>query len=581
MGMTSSTDLSELLTFDTDASFDTDLSALLVDDEGIVSPKSSAVNPPAAGAAVSGGASYDGASKVDRLMSWAPPLRSADGDMLSEKGSLDARARDTLRNDSYIAGADKQRKDSIVGAEYRLNAKPATKILWGKEDPTWESEFQEEIETLFALDANSEQHWFDVTRRNTFTDLVRLNVGVHLAGGESLCVSQWMPDDGRPFRSALQMIDADRLSTPITMLGLMDKSKIRNGVLKDRWGAPKAYYIRNQHPGDGPYSSRNLSDLYTWEKVPARTPWGRLRVSHIYETLRPDQSRGISDIVSALSECRMTKHFRKTELERAVLASSYAMSIESEFPDSILDAMGGQPMEAGENGTVNWMTGYLEAIAAYSNGGRNLHMDGAKIPVFAPGTSLKVQNPGANGPMGDKYEQSLLRYIAAALNVSYEELSHDFTQTNYSSARAAFGQTWKAMQTLKKMVADKFANFGYRLWLEEMINRNEIQSLKRRNVPKYYDGRNAEAYSACEWIGAGQGQIDPLKETQASILKVKAGLSTKEIEIAKMSGGDWRATARQIKRERDEDAFYQNPSIYDTAATDVTNSLTAKPSDGE
>ena len=580
MGMTSSTDLTDLLSFGSETS-GTDLSALLDNGTGSVSPESMSVIPPAAGAAVAGGASYDGASKVDRLMSWSPPLRSADADLLPDKGSLDARVRDTLRNDAYVAGGDKQRKDSIVGAEYRLNAKPATKILWGKEDEAWESEFQEEVETKFALDANSEQHWFDVARLNTFTDLVRLNVGVHLAGGESLCISQWMPDDGRPFRSALQMVDTDRLSTPSTMAGLVNLSRIRNGVLRDKWGAPQAYYIRNQHPNDGRFTDFSGNSLYNWTRVPARTPWGRMRVCHIYEQMRADQSRGISEIVSALSECRMTKHFRKTELERAVLAASYAMSIESEFPDNILDAMGGE-VESGTNATVTWMAGYLEAISNYSAGARNLHMDGTKIPVFAPGTSLKVQNPGANGPLGEKYEQSLLRYIASALGVSYEELSRDFTQTNYSSARAAFGKTWIAMQSLKKMVADRFANFGYRLWLEEMINRNDLETLKRKNVPLYYEGRNAEAYSACEWIGAGQGQIDPLKETQASILKIKAGLSTKENEIAKSSGGDWRTIARQIKRERDEDAFYGNPSIYDSAdTTDVTNSLTAKPSDGE
>lgn len=579
MGMNASTDLTELLSSGVDTSSDTDLSALLDNGTGAVSPEALSVNPPVAGAAVAGGASYDGASKIDRLINWSPPLRSADADMLREKGSLDARARDTLRNDAYVAGGDRQRKDSIVGAEYRLNAKPATKILWGKEDPTWESEFQEEIETLFALDANSEQCWFDVSRKNTFTELVRLNVGVHMAGGESLCVSQWMKDDGRPFRSALQMVDADRLSTPMSVIGL-NQSKIRNGVLRDRWGAPKAYFIRNEHPNEGAFSDF-ANDRYTWERVPARTPWGRLRVCHIFETMRPDQTRGLAEIVTALTECRMTKHFRKTELERAVLAASYAMSIESEFPDNILDAMGGD-VPVGENASVAWMTSYLEAIASYSAGARNLHMDGTKIPVFAPGTSLKIQNPGGKSPMGDKYEQSLLRYIAAALGVSYEELSRDFTQTNYSSARAAFGLTWKTMQTLKKMVADRFANFAYRLWLEELINNNQVESLKRRNVPKYYEGRNAEAYSQCEWIGAGQGQIDPLKETQASILKIKAGLSTKEIEIAKMSGGDWRATARQISRERAEDEFYKNPSIYDTAdTTDVTNSLTATPSDGE
>ena len=143
------------------------------------------------------------------------------------------------------------------------------------------------------------------------------------------------------------------------------------------------------------------------------------------------------------------------------------------------------------------------------------------------------------------------------------------------------GETWKTMQAKKKLVADATANFIYRLWLEEAINYNQIESLKRRDIPKFYDGLNAEAYSACEWIGAGQGQIDPLKETQASVLKLKAGLSTKEIEIARFSGGDWRKVSRQIAREHALDKSYGNPSVYDQAdTTNLENSLTAQPNDG-
>ena len=136
------------------------------------------------------------------------------------------------------------------------------------------------------------------------------------------------------------------------------------------------------------------------------------------------------------------------------------------------------------------------------------------------------------------------------------------------------------MMSLKRSVADKIANFIYRLWLEEAINYNELECFKRPGLPRFYDGLNAEAYSACEWIGAAQGQIDPLKETQAAILKVKNGLSTKEFEIARMNGGDWRKVARQIARERALDEDYGNPSIYDQDTKDMENSLTAAPRDG-
>ncbi|MGX7874471.1 phage portal protein [Mesorhizobium sp. ORM6] len=553
-----------------------DLSDLLGSDAG-VSPAIHAVQPPAASAVAAGGVAYDGADKLSRLAGWQPALRSADADLLPVKDELDARALDTVRNDAYVAGGATIRKDSIVGTRFLLNAKPETKVLFGKEDEKWETEAQEEIETKFTLWAESDQCWPDARRTKTLTDIVRLAVGVHLMNGEVLQSAEWF-DDGRPYASAVQMIDPARLSDPRDRIFQpMKSSRLRKGVESDSFGAPIAYYIRNAHPGD--YRS-NLIVTPTWKRIPARKSWGRMIINHVFEELRPDQTRGVAAMVSALSEMRMTKHFRKTELERAVVAATYAASIESEIPQDVTAALGAAASTSDGNATTTWMAAYLDAISEYGSGAKNLHMDGAKIPIFAPGTKLKIQNPGANSPAGDKFEQSLLRYIAAALGVSYEQLSRDYTQTNYSSARASLGETLKTMLAIKRAVADKVANFVYRLWLEEAINYNELECFKRRDVPRFYDGLNAEAFSACEWIGAGQGQIDPLKETQAAVLKIVNGLSTKEIEIAKMSGGDWRKTARQIAREHALDKSYGNPSIYDQNSKDMQNALTATPSNG-
>lgn len=554
-----------------------DLTDLLGSGAG-VSPVSEAVRPPVASAVATGGVAYDGADKLNRLAMWQPPLRSADADLLPVKDDLDARALDTIRNDAYVAGAATIRKDSIVGSRFLLNAKPETKLLFGKDDETWETEAQEEIETKFTLWAESDQCYPDAARRKTLTDVVRLAVGVHLACGEVLASAEWF-DDGRPFASAIQMIDTARLSDPRDRLFGQYKNRVRKGVEIDAYGAPIAYYIRNAHPADYRAFSSLSMDAMKWKRVPARKPWGRMMVLHIYEEMLAGQTRGVASFVSALSEMRMTKHFRKTELERAVVAATYAASIESEIPDDVRAALGAAGDEG--NATTTWMSDYLSALTEYSSGAKNLHMDGAKIPIFAPGTKLKIQNPGANSPAGDKFEQSLLRYIAAALGVSYEQLSRDYTQTNYSSARASLGETIKSMMSIKRIVADKTANFIYRLWLEEAINYNDLECFKRRDMPRFYDGMNAEAFSACEWIGAGMGQIDPLKETQAAVLKIKSGLSTKESEIARIHGGDWRKVARQISRERELDAAYGNPSIYDNTDTkDMINSLSGSPREG-
>ncbi len=526
------------------------------------------------------GGAYESADRNNQLAMWDPPIRSADAEILPEKARIDARARDTLRNDAYAAGGATIHKDSIVGARFLLNSKPETKVLFGREDETWEAEYQEEVETKFTLWAESDTNWADASRINTLTGLVRLAVGVHTMGGEVLAAAEWMPDDGRPYRSAMQMIDADRLCNPPgEQYGPV--SRIRGGVERDRRGAPIAYHIRTQHPADWARYTREGS--YVWRRVMAHKPnWGRQNILHIYEQLRPDQTRGIAQMATALSEMRMLKNFRNVELQRAVLQATYAASIESDLPPAeVYAAMGADTSSRESNPTLDWANDFLTAVNQYAGSGPNMRIDGAKIPVFMPGTHLKLQNPGAGGQDGAQLETSLLRHVAASLDLSYEQLSRDYTQTNYSSARASMGQTWKAMQVRKKLVADRTANFVFRLWLEEAINYGHLESLKRRNAPNFYEGLNAEAYTACEWIGAGQGQIDPLKETQAAILRVKNGFSTKEVEIARISGGDWRKVARQNARERRNDETLGIPSIYDAEATPSENALSGTPQERE
>lgn len=530
-----------------------------------------AVSPSTVGAAVEGevmivGGAHEGASRFDQLQLWAPPMKTADAEIIPEKGVLDARTRDMLRNDAYVAGGAALHKDNIVGAMFLLNAKPKTKVLFGKADEVWEAEFQEEVETKFGLYAEGPNCWADAKRTKTLTEQVRLGVGVFTAGGEVLMSAEWMPDDGRPFRTAAMMIDTDRLSTPMTRL--YDQN-IKGGVEVDRRGAPIAYHIRQAHPSDW-----SNAGAYQWRRVMARKPgWGRQMILHVFEEMRAEQSRGISSMVSALMEMKMTKGHRKVELQRAVTAATFAASIESDLPSAdVFAQMGGNDENA--NPSIEWMRAFMSSVDEYSGGSKNLVMDGQRIPVFMPGTHLKLQSPGNTGPLGDKFEQSLLRYIAAALGVSYEQLSRDYTQTNYSSARAAMGETWKFMVSRKKLVADKIADFVWRLWLEEAINYGSLETLKRRNIPNFYEGQNADAYAHCEWIGAGQGLIDPLKETQAYVLQLNNRLTTRERVMARMHGADWRNEMAQMQRE---DAEMSRRKIVVAGSKDTDNALSGTP----
>lgn len=487
------------------------------------------------------GGAYDAASRFDKEVAlWRPSIRSADSDLIADKPIIDSRVRDTVRNDAYAAAGSEIRKDNIVGSMFLLNSKPNAKVLGL--DEVWEEEYQEEVEAKFTLYAESLNNYVDASGINGFTGLIRLGVGLSGLTGEILATSEWL-EDGRPFGTAIQMVDTDRLSTPPNLRG---NDRIRGGVERDRYGRPIAYHIRMAHPTDflNP-------DAYQWKRVKARKPWGRQQVIHIFEQFRPDQNRGVSRMVSALKETRITKRFRDVVLQNAVINATYAASIESDLPtEAVYQMLGGGQLDPATiaKAVQSYAGGYMSAIDLFMSNAKNLSIDGVKIPHLMPGTKLQMRPAGQGGPLGTDFEQSLLRYIAAMLGVSYEQLSKDYSKTNYSSARAAMNETYKTMQANKRMTADRLATSIYLLWLEEAFAKGEITSLPRK-APSFWEGLNREAYGACEWIGASRGQIDELKETQAAVLRLKYGLSTREDELARL-GKDWRKVFAQLEREK-------------------------------
>ncbi|NRC54117.1 phage portal protein [Mesorhizobium sediminum] len=320
------------------------------------------------------------------------------------------------------------------------------------------------------------------------------------------------------------MVDLDRLSTPP---GMIESRRLRAGVAKNGHGAPIGYHIRKAHPNEW-----LDADSYQWKYIPSHKPWGRVQMIHIFESMRPDQTRGVAEMASALLETKIARNFRKVALQRAIVDATYAASIESELPtEAVYQVLGAGNMSATDvqKAIQGYATGYLNSINEYS-GAKGHKIDGVKIPHFFPGTKLNIRPAGHGGPLGTEFEQSLLRYIAANLGISYEQLSRDYSKTNYSSAKAAMAETWKFMQSRKKVIADRFASHIYMLWLEEAISKGHIDSLPR-NAPNFWEGLNREAYSACEWIGASRGQIDELKETQAAVLRIKYHLTTYEDDL--------------------------------------------------
>ena len=483
------------------------------------------------------GGGLAGAERNTREMAtWLPDMRPPDVRFGPDKDLLDARAQDRIGSDGFVQGAVDITKDSIVGAVYVCNARPNALALNAPEG--WAEEFQLAAETKFNLLADSDSAWFDARRRKTLTDVVRLAVSTMMATGEVLNVAEWVREAGRPCSTAMNCLSPSRLCNPQDGEDTLTR---RRGVnLHPKWGYPVSYSIRNGHRFD-PYVG---ADIWNWTTVARELPWGRPQVLHIFEETEPDMNRGISSVVSVLKEMKMTKQYRDVVLQNAVTNAMYAAAIESDLPSEVVFGSLGAGNISDPN---NPLMSYMQSVAAYATNAKSLQLDGVKIPHLHPGTKLKFYPAGQVGDSG--FERRMLMHLSSAFGLSYEEFSRDFTNTNYSSARASMMQSWRHMVSKKRRTADRVANFIYGNWIEEEISRGDLPLPPGRTRADFYLPGHRDAYTSAEWIGAARGQIDEGKETDAAIARIDKGLSTYEDECARL-GKDWRKVFAQRARER-------------------------------
>lgn len=483
------------------------------------------------------GGGLEGAERTSReTVNWTVASVPPDRAINSVKEPADSRAKDMVINDGYARGAVQSHMDSIVGAQYRLNAKIAWRMIPGA-TKAWADEAQRVIEDRFHLIAESEACYLDAAGMNTFTGKIRLGVAGFVMTGEVLETSEWDRSVGRPLKTCFQSVDPSRLKNPDWQ---DDTKDLRRGVKVDARGKPIGYYIQRNHPNSyWPGSYDMLDSVY----IPRYKPWGRPQVFHILEQIFPDQHRGVADMVSTLKRMRMTKHLQDVVLQNAVINATYVAAIESEMPTAeMIIAMGGSQDDP--ESLNNAIAQYLGGLTKFLGGAENIALDGAMIPHLYPGTKLNMKTLGTPGGVGTDFEASLLRHTAAGLGMDYAEFSRDYSKMSYATAKLSTENTKRFMKSRKKSVADRLANLIYGNVLEEFIAQGEVPLPAGFTRDDFYRPLMRDAFSRCSWIGTGTGQIDELKETQAAILRIKAGLSTYEIEIARL-GEDWREIFEQ------------------------------------
>ncbi|MFC3674669.1 phage portal protein [Ferrovibrio xuzhouensis] len=461
------------------------------------------------------------------LREWQPFPGSADSDLLQGLPLIMARTRDIAQNHGFASGAMQTHLDNVIGGNLRLSAKPEWRVLG--QSPEWADEWGREVEAKFRLWAYDPRKFCDAARKCSLPGLFGLAYRSQFMNGAALALPQWIEHRGAPYATAIQLLEPDRLSNP---LGQPDSDVMRGGVEIDEFGAAVAYHIRSRHPGDI-FASAMGQSPFTWVRVPRETAWGRAQCIHAFDVERVEQTRGKPQMTAILEHLKMLTRYEAAELQATIVNAMFAAFIESPFDASLLgEALGAEDFMTYQNARADFHTE------------RGLKMDGVKIPQLFPGEKFTFTTPTRPNTGFDAFTAAALRNIAAGTGLTYEQLSRDYSKTNYSSARAALLESWKFFRGKRQQFGFDFCTPTYALWLEEAVDKGEVTLPP--GAPDFWEAY--PAYTACKWIGPSMGWIDPMKEADAVARRLELNITTMEAECA-AQGEDFDDVLQQRARE--------------------------------
>ncbi|WP_289992221.1 phage portal protein [Photorhabdus laumondii] len=486
---------------------------------------------------------YDAAdSSSDQLANWQPALWSPDNEINIYRDRIVSRVRDLARNDGWASGAITRVLDNAIGANFRPIIKPDYRMLalvTGNKafDATWADEYGKVVEAHWRSWANDPGRYCDVERQQTVSQMLRLAFRHKLLDGDALAVLQYRTDRLGPGRgryaTTVQIVDPDRLSNPQQNF---DMPHIRGGVEIDADGAPTFYHIREAHIGDWWSGAKTM----TWERVPRETAWGRPHVVHDFDHERGAQHRGNGILTPVVQRLKMLIKYDQSELEAAILNAIFGAYIESPYDPALVEAALGESED--EN-----LGAYQQGRVEFHNDRRLSLQNGARLPILYPGEQINTVNAARPHSNFEGFESAALRNIAAATGLSTQQVTQDWSDVNYSSARSAMLEAWKTLTRRRADFSIGFAQPILTAFIEEI---HDIEDLPLpTGAPDFLEAR--AAYCRAQWMGPGRGWVDPVAEKKGAILGMDAGLSTLEMEAAENAGEDWEEMLDQRKRELD------------------------------
>lgn len=404
---------------------------------------------------------YDAATSGARGKSWRPVGSDANA-AGQQRGRLSWISRDMLRNNAYATRAQQVIANNVVGDGIipKVSAR----------SPRVKKALQDKIK------AHLDSTLIDADGRLNLYGIQRLAMNAVVSDGEVLIRRRRRDlSDGLPLPFQVQVLEIDYLCT--TRDGLTrDGTVIRDGIEYDAIGRRLAYWLYAEHPGAQGW--RTLQNAV--RRVAAS------EIIHLYRVDRPGQARGVSWLAPVALRLQDLADYNDAQLMRQKIAACFAAFIKSPDQD-------GQSQEDPHGLSGSIVPGRIQRLS--------------------PGDEIEFASPPGVEAY-DEFTRGQLREISAGLGITYEAMTGDLSNVNFSSGR------------MGRMEMDR--NVSAWQWLMMIPGLLQPLGLWIIESAQMVSGR---IDATLDWVPPHRILIDPAREISAMSEEVKAGFASRSSKI--------------------------------------------------
>lgn len=390
-----------------------------------------------------------------------------------DRDTMRARARWLHENNAIMANIDATIVRNSVGNGFNFQSK------CGKE------KIDKQIEALWSEWVQPKN--CDVTGRQHFGGIQQLILSQRMCDGEVVIKKHLSTNKKNPFQ--IQLIEADRFDSTYAVRS--DENRV-DGIEVDSLGTPKYYVFREGLTGS--------------VKVPAD------QIIHYFKMgNRASQYRGLSEYKQSIVDLRNFAGYQTATLKSARARASVAYAIET-----------------------NNVGGHLGALTQgkTSDNDQIYDINGVMVHYLNSGEKMHQYDPTIKGTEYGEFVRSCVRLIAVARQVSYELAFRDYSQVNFSSARASFIQDHKRFSNEQWHMVTYVLNPLFESWLDANVMAGNIKGL---SASAYF--LNKSDFCKPRWIAPAREWVDPLKDINALMKEIEMGITTIG-EVAAARGKD-------------------------------------------